>query len=91
MCPGIHLAERNQWRIAAKILWAFDILEPTDPKTGKTISLDPENYIDGLLHTPMAYKVIFKPRSQGHVDLINREFESAMEVLEPYKSLSPEY
>ena len=35
ICPGIHLAERNMWRIASKLLWAFEFAEPTDPKTGE--------------------------------------------------------
>lgn len=35
MCPGVHLAERNQWRIVAKLLWAFEIQEPKDAD-GKT-------------------------------------------------------
>jgi len=35
ICPGIYLAERNMWRIASKLLWAFEFSEPIDPKTRK--------------------------------------------------------
>ncbi|CZR64460.1 uncharacterized protein PAC_14358 [Phialocephala subalpina] len=35
ICPGIHLAERNMWRMAAKLLWAFEFSPPYDPVTGK--------------------------------------------------------
>jgi len=85
MCPGIHLAERTQWRIAAKLIWAFDIQAAIDPKTGKKIELDPDNYIEGLLHGPAPFNVTFKPRSQAHVDIINKELPSAQKFLKPYE------
>ncbi|EXJ82882.1 hypothetical protein A1O3_06698 [Capronia epimyces CBS 606.96] len=85
MCPGVHLAERNQWRIVSKLIWAFEIKEPIDPTTGKTISLDPEDYSNGLLHAPKPFKVIFKPRSQAHIDVIKREYEESMRDLAPFE------
>ncbi|KAF2500783.1 putative cytochrome P450 oxidoreductase [Lophium mytilinum] len=85
MCPGIHLAERTQWRIAAKLLWAFEILPGVDKTTGKPVNLDPNAYVEGLLHGPAPFEVIFKPRSQAHVDVITRELASARKFLEPYE------
>lgn len=85
MCPGIHLAERTQWRIAAKLLWAFEILPGVDKTTGKRVKLDPNAYIEGLLHGPAPFEVIFKPRSLTHVDIITRELASARKFLEPYE------
>ncbi|EXJ84068.1 hypothetical protein A1O3_04735 [Capronia epimyces CBS 606.96] len=85
MCPGIHLAERTQWRIAAKLLWAFDILPGLDPATGKPVKLDPNHYVEGLLHGPAPFKCIFKPRSQTHVDIITRELAAARRFLAPYE------
>jgi hypothetical protein len=75
MCPGIHLAERNQWRMLAKLLWAFEISEPVDKKTGKTIPLDPNAYPESLLHAPLPFKATIRPRSQAHIDTIRREME----------------
>ncbi|OCL14884.1 cytochrome P450 [Glonium stellatum] len=80
MCPGIHLAERNQWRMLSKILWAFQINEPTDPITGKTIPIDPEAYETGLLHAPLPFKASIKPRSSAHIDTIRREMAEARKV-----------
>lgn len=85
MCPGIHLAERNQWRIVSKLIWAFEIKETVDPKTGKTVTLDPEDYSNGLLHCPNPYKVIFKPRSQAHIATIIREMENSAKDLAPFE------
>ena len=85
MCPGIHLAERNQWRIAAKLLWAFEFSEPIDPVTKKVIPLDTEAYEVGLLHVPLPYKVHIKPRSQAHIDTIKRELDGALKVLAPWE------
>lgn len=84
MCPGVHLAERNQWRIVAKLIWAFEIKEPVDPQTGKTIPLDPDDYTTGLLHAPNRYKVTFKPRSQAHVETIKREYVKSLKDLAPF-------
>lgn len=85
MCPGIHLAERNQWRIAAKILWAFNVEVPINPETDESIKLDPDNYVDGLLNCPAPFKVNFKPRSQAHIDTIARGVVNAQNFLKPYE------
>ncbi|KAK5352286.1 hypothetical protein LTS03_004054 [Exophiala xenobiotica] len=84
MCPGVHLAERNQWRIVAKLIWAFEIQEPVDAN-GRTISLDPEDYQTGLLHAPNPFEVVFKPRSKAHVEIIKRNYESALKDLAPFE------
>jgi hypothetical protein len=85
MCPGVHLAERNQWRIVAKLIWAFEIKEPVDSKTGKTVSLNADDYTTGLLHAPNPYKVIFKPRSPAHSETIRREMEQSLKDLAPFE------
>ena len=77
MCPGIHLAERNQWRMVAKLVWAFEISEPIDPKMGKKIPLDPEAYETGLLHAPLPFKASIKVRSDAHAETIRREMVEA--------------
>jgi len=84
ICPGIHLAERNIWRIASKLLWAFEFAEPVDPVTSETIKLDPEAYNPGILQAPLPFKVQIKPRSQKHVALIKQEKQQAIEFLQRY-------
>ncbi|KAI1009821.1 hypothetical protein LB504_003034 [Fusarium proliferatum] len=79
ICPGMHLAERTQWRAIAKILWAFDIELAVDPATGKKIVPDPEAFKEGIAHGPKPYKVVFKPRSQAHIDTILREAEQSLD------------
>jgi cytochrome P450 family 619 len=84
ICPGIHLAERTQWRAISKLLWAFDIELPVNPATGEKIMPDPLNYKEGISHTPNPFNVIFKPRSQAHIDLINKDVEEKLNVLQKY-------
>lgn len=81
MCPGIHLAERNMWRIAAKLLWAFEISEPVDQTTGQKISLDPDAYTSAILLCPLPFKVVVTPRSQQHLAVIERELAGALDYL----------
>lgn len=84
ICPGIHLAERNMWRIAAKLLWAFDFAEPLDPHTEKPLSLDPGAYKNGILMMPSQFKARITPRSPAHVALIKSELAEAEDFLRPY-------
>jgi cytochrome P450 len=79
ICPGMHLAERTQWRAIAKILWAFDIELAVDPATGQKIVPDPEAFKEGIAHGPKPFKVVFKPRSQAHIDTIFREAEQSLD------------
>lgn len=81
MCPGIRLAERTQWRLVAKVLWAFDISEPIDQQTGKTIPLDVNAYEEGISRVPLPFQAVIKPRSQAHIETIKREAKLAMEML----------
>ncbi|KAI8938084.1 hypothetical protein NX059_005755 [Plenodomus lindquistii] len=85
ICPGIHLAERNMWRIASKLLWAFEFSEPMDAKTGRTMPLDDEDYSEGNLIAPHPFKVDIRPRSQEHVDTIRKELTSALDVLKQFE------
>lgn len=85
ICPGIHLAERNQWRIAANLLWAFEFSEPVNPETGEIEHLDPEAYTPGLLQTPLPFKVQIKVRSQAHAETIQREYAEALDFMKQYE------
>ncbi|PVH69785.1 cytochrome P450 [Cadophora sp. DSE1049] len=84
ICPGIHLAERNMWRIAAKLLWAFEFEEPIDATTGKVRHLDPLAYNPGILQAPLPFEVRITPRSAEHVKTIESELSSALEFLQQY-------
>jgi len=79
MCPGIHLAERNMWRIASKLIWAFEIREdPASP-------LDVDAYTSSVLVSPLPFKVSVKPRSQRHMETVQKELRQALEFLKQYE------
>jgi hypothetical protein len=75
ICVGIHLAERTQWRMTAQLLWAFDILPGLD-EDGNEIELrvDGDAFEGGLIHEPKPFKVRFVPRSQKHLEVIQKKF-----------------
>ncbi|KAL4810336.1 cytochrome P450 [Aspergillus unguis] len=85
ICPGIHLAERNMWRIAAKLLWAFEFQEPLDPVTKEIRPLDPYAYNPGILQAPLPFEVRIKPRSQAHIETIKREAAGAVDLLSQFE------
>lgn len=74
-----------QWRVVAKLLWAFDLSEPIDEVTGERIPLDVDAYSTGIVHAPLPFKATIKPRSQAHIDIINQEAEEALEVLKAWE------
>ncbi|KAJ5916118.1 cytochrome P450 [Penicillium tannophilum] len=84
ICPGMHLAERTQWRAIAKLLWAFTIELPVDAAGNKIIP-DPEAYKEGIAHGPLPYQVVFKPRSQEHVDIIMKDCERSLKTLQQWE------
>ncbi|TVY93076.1 Cytochrome P450 monooxygenase [Lachnellula willkommii] len=84
ICPGIHLAERNQWRSIAKILWGFKISRATDPVTGQDIPIDVNAYKEGLAQSPLPFKVRLEPRSAAHANTIRREWKEAKSILDKY-------
>ncbi|KAJ4361114.1 uncharacterized protein N0V89_001683 [Didymosphaeria variabile] len=85
LCPGIHLAERSMWRVAAKLLWAFEFAEPIDPVTGKVIPLDVNAYTSANLVRPMEFKVRVKPRSDKHLKVMEGELSGAIEFLKQFE------
>lgn len=84
ICPGIHLADRTQWRFVAYLLWAFDVLPALDEQ-GEEIPLDITAYKPGLLSEPEDFKVRFVPRSEKHVEVIEREFANVQGFLKQYE------
>ena len=73
------------WRIAAKLLWAYEFAEPVDPATGETISLDVNRYNPGILQAPLPFKVQIKVRSEQHAETIRRELKGALDFLKPWE------
>lgn len=71
--------------MTARLLWGFEMLQATDPETGKLIELDSEAYNEGLNHAPLPFKALFKPRSQAHIDVIRREAAKSREFVKVYE------
>ncbi|EXJ83042.1 hypothetical protein A1O3_06859 [Capronia epimyces CBS 606.96] len=85
ICPGIHLAERNMWRIAAKLLWAFEFSQAIDPQTQQPIPIDTHAYTPGTAQFPLPFQVQIKPRSQEHIQRIISEKNNALDFLTLYR------
>jgi cytochrome P450 len=84
ICPGIHLAERSMWRIAAKLLWAFEFSQAVNPKTKLPIPIDTNAYTPGTAQFPLPFQVQIKPRSQEHIRAIRKERQSALNFMVQY-------
>lgn len=69
------------WRIAAKLLWAFEFTPYVDPVTGEEFKLDPDAYNAGILQAPLRFKVTIRPRSEEHAATIRREHVEAKDFM----------
>lgn len=85
ICAGIHLAERTQWRMLARLLWAFRIEPAVDESTGMEIEIDTNAYEEKLLAGPKPFKVRFTPRSQEHVRMIKKELGAVSDLLKKWE------
>lgn len=85
ICAGIHLAERAQWRMLARLLWAFQIEPAVDESTGMAIDIDTNAFEEKLLAGPKPFRVRFTPRSQEHVRMIKKELEAVSDLLKKWE------
>jgi hypothetical protein len=78
ICPGADLASNSLFVALAKLLWAFDI----EPKDG--VEYDIFNYTEGFNIRPKKFECVVKVRSEGHRNVLEREFEDAQEAMGRY-------
>ncbi|KAI8287692.1 hypothetical protein K4K60_012093 [Colletotrichum sp. SAR11_57] len=78
MCPGIHMAERTQWRSVAQMLWAFKIEKDGELDTSY------EFYEEGFVHATKDFRVRFVPRSEKHAEVIREKFVETQEFLKQW-------
>lgn len=88
------MAERNLWRAISKMVWAFNIEPPINPKTGKpeplntaafSVNGEKSAYAPGAVRIPLDFKVRISPRSEQHIRVIEREYIEAIPTLEKYE------
>ncbi|ESK96459.1 cytochrome p450 [Moniliophthora roreri MCA 2997] len=85
-CVGQNIAEASLFLVLSRIIWAFDLQVPKDPKTGNPIIPDINDedatYTDGFVSVPKAYPLAFIPRSEKKAQIVRKAFEQAQEEWE---------
>jgi len=84
ICPGIHIATQSMFIVISRVLWAFNIVPPTD-ESGVPILPSADDFTSGLITRPMPFKVLFQPRSKATAELILEEAERAESELSAWK------
>ncbi|KAF6750546.1 cytochrome P450 [Ephemerocybe angulata] len=72
VCPGLHIAQNSLFILFSRILWAFDVLPPTDV-TGTPTFPDPDATVGGLVLKPAPFDYRLVPRAahaQGALETI---------------------
>ncbi|KAL7624834.1 hypothetical protein AAE478_004048 [Parahypoxylon ruwenzoriense] len=83
ICPGMHLGSASVELNIARILWAFNV-EPAKDANGRDIDVDIFAFSDGFNSSPLPFRCSIKPRSSKHVEIIEREYQDALEPLKTY-------
>ncbi|PUU80910.1 cytochrome P450 [Tuber borchii] len=87
ICPGQWFARNTLFVLFAKLVWAFDMKVPTDPKTGKPVPLDTDvrtAFMDGLTTTPFKFPIEFKIRSKAHEEALNTDLVASDKIFAKY-------
>nr|UPH69770.1 putative cytochrome p450 protein [Neofusicoccum parvum] len=82
ICPGIHLAERNLFIAAAKLLWAFDFA--VDPNMKNDASAETGSS-QGFMHCVKDYECKITLRDERKRETILRELADAQPIFAQYE------
>lgn len=78
ICPGMHLAENSLFITIAKILWAFEILPPSElGDRFDLIDVSDDSYQDGADTVLKPYKIRFRPRNDTVRKVLEKEWKEA--------------
>ncbi|KAK4465348.1 putative cytochrome P450 17A1 [Cladorrhinum samala] len=83
ICPGLHLGQASVAINIARILWGFDI-KPAKDESGRDIDVDIFAFTTGFNSVPLPFQCEIKPRSNKHVEVIQRQSRAAGEKLKAY-------
>ncbi|KAH9914736.1 cytochrome P450 monooxygenase [Fomitopsis serialis] len=72
VCPGQHFAAKSVWVGMVRLMWAFEINPPMDVNK-KPILPDVGACRSGLTAEPAHFDVVLTPRSERHIQTIQRD------------------
>ncbi|KAJ4424482.1 hypothetical protein N0V82_000806 [Gnomoniopsis sp. IMI 355080] len=75
ICPGIHLAELSIELTLARILWAFDIVEPGHDEQSPGFKITDGHFVDGANKAAKPFQANFRCRSHDMAELIRKEWK----------------
>ncbi|KAF9894890.1 hypothetical protein FE257_004512 [Aspergillus nanangensis] len=81
ICPGRHLAYRSLHLTIARIVWGYDLVPPQ--------KATPASKYEGFFLSTDGFTGVFKPRSEQHKALIEKEWKSAAENEDVITSMVP--
>ncbi|KAF5373394.1 hypothetical protein D9757_009758 [Collybiopsis confluens] len=85
VCPGMPFAQLALGINTASLIWAFSFSPYRDPKSGKEILPDMSHYSVGVIASPKPVKLQITPRSQKHVDVIEKCFQETGGIFAPFE------
>lgn len=86
ICSGQRLAENSLQIVIAKMVWAFDI----DVQPGKSEDVDDSPltaYQGGFLIAPNKFPVRIRPRSDKHMEVVEKEFRDMKPFFDNFQTV----
>jgi cytochrome P450 len=81
ICPGIHVAERSLFLGISRMLWAFEF-KPALDGNKQPILPDAEKLTQGFVCMPEPFESRITPRSKESADMVEREWNEAVKLLD---------
>ncbi|KAF8990695.1 cytochrome P450 [Hymenopellis radicata] len=80
ICGGMNLANNSMALSTMNLLWAFRFSEAIDPKSGKVIPVDLDDFEKGLTAGPKPFQCDINVRTAGHAAVIDADMNKAHNV-----------
>lgn len=81
-CAGMHIADRSIYLAISRLLWAFDFKKAVDPDTGREITPDMDDLVDGIMAMPQPFPANIVPRSTAKASTVVKEWEEVTQLLD---------
>ncbi|KAI3327605.1 cytochrome P450 [Xylariaceae sp. AK1471] len=81
-CQGMHIADRSIFLAISRLLWAFDFREATDEETGRPITPDMDDLIEGVMQFPRPFHASIRPRDATKAGIVREEWSRMRSLLD---------
>ncbi|KAI8951132.1 cytochrome P450 [Xylaria longipes] len=81
-CQGMHIADRSVFLAISRLLWAFDFRKAINQETGREITPDMDNLVEGVMQFPKPFQANIHARDGEKAKTIRQEWAQMVTLLD---------